>query len=921
MSYQAYKVLKKIAFFSLVSTAVITSGTTYANKYIESAEKYLQDNDINSAIIELKNAIQSTPKEAQPRIMLGEVYLNRGNFLSAEKELSRAIQLGAQLDTVLPALVRTISGQGRNDEAITLIDDAIINDNKVQTELLSLKALSQLNIGDISGAEETVKLVKEAGDTRLYSQLAQARLSAAKNDIDTAMVSVENILAQTKDNSDVWLFKGHLDSAKQQYDDAVTSYTTAYELTPDAFQYTIYIARSLVFAKQFDSAEKYVDNILNQAPNHTISNELKAAIEYDRQDYVKAKEYADRALQNGSQQISTSLIAGVSAYQLKLFEQAYSRLSQIESQLPENHFARRLYIATELHLGYIDEAIKSMNDFKVESENDSQFLSTASLQLSKLGRDEEALKLVQKASEHSGNSTDELMLGLIKLSGDDESGFDNIQAAITQQPNTEKTRVGLAYYYLKFDRDEEAKAIAEELLAEDPKNIDALLLKAQISKAEDNREQSEAIFKSVLESEPNNVRALIYYSQLLAEQQEFDKAYQMAYQAKRQDATNTTANQILLITGKQLDRISELLELIETQLADDPSNVTLLHQKARALTLNNQASNAVNLLESIPNADKDSKTWQLIGDVYYTQKKWTDAERAYEQWLALTPANSQAYVRNINIKEMTRKYLAGVNIADKAATTFPNDPRFPMMKAGLLLKAGQPENSQLVLNSVDKQAQETPLGLKLQGLIYIAQNNLPAAIEVHKLRYNKQPGLQTANELASIYVLNDQRQEAVDFLEDVIAKEPEKARALEIKLADLQIRSNPQAAIDKYQTIIVREPNNFVAANNLAWLYIDSGEFEKGNTFAEQAYKLASKSPLVSDTYGYSLLKTGKTSEAVKVLKSAYEQLPDNAEIALHYAESLIENKQTETAKTVLAGINTEEPNFVSLKQSLESRL
>ena len=204
MSYQAYKVFKKIAFFSLVSTAVITSGTTYANKYIESSEKYLQDNDVNSAIIELKNAIQSTPKEAQPRIMLGEIYLNRGNFLSAEKELSRAIQLGAQLETVLPALIRTIAAQGRNDEAITLIDDASINDNHVKTELLSLKALSQLNIGNISGAEETVELVKNSGDTRLYSQLAQARLSAAKNDIDTAMVSVENILAQTKDNSDVW---------------------------------------------------------------------------------------------------------------------------------------------------------------------------------------------------------------------------------------------------------------------------------------------------------------------------------------------------------------------------------------------------------------------------------------------------------------------------------------------------------------------------------------------------------------------------------------------------------------------------------------------------------------------------------------------------------------------------------------------
>jgi len=919
MSYQAYKIVKKFTYISMASVIILISGTSYANKYIESAEKYIKSNEINSAIIELKNAIKTSPKDSQPRIMLGEIYLARGNFPSAEKELSRAMNFGANPNTVLPLLVRSIAGQGRNEDVITLIDNSPITDSYAQTELLSLKALSQMNLNDISGAKFTLELAKDSTLETLYSQLGQARLDAENDNIDSALASINKILEQTKTNSDVWLLKGHLETTSQRYDDAVDSYLKAYELAPDAFQYTIFIARALVYAKRFDEAEHYVDKILSEVPNHVLTNELKAAIEYSRKKYTEAKEYAERAIHNGSTKTATILISGVSSYQLNLYEQAYERFSQIIDKLPNNHYATRLYIATQLHLGYINEAIDAMNKLNIESVQDSQFLSKASLQLSKLGRDEEALQLIQKASDKSGNNN-QLMLGLVKLAGDDQSGFKNIKAAIANQPNSRNIQLGLAHYYLKFREFDEAEAIAEKWLKQDPNDIDALVVKGLVNQSKEQFDNAEAVFRNIIKTAPDNFQAHLSLSQIMVKRQNWNKAYSLAVKAKTLSPNSNSANQVLLISAKQLNNFPALLQLLNQQIASSPSNTILKHHKARALALSKKSNEAINLLENISDIDKGPETWELIGDIYYTQKNWLDAERAYSKWLEISPANVKAHIRNIHIREQTKKLRAAIQLASNAEQLFPSDIRFPMMKAGLLLKSGDLASSQRVLDGLNPYAKETPYALKIQGLLYVARSEFNAAVKVNQLRYKKQPGVLTASELASVYELNGQAQKAISFLTEIIKTQP-KARALEIKLADIQTRNNPQDAIKQYKIIIDREPKNFVAANNLAWLYMNNNQSNEAYKYAKKAYDMAGNSPLIADTYGYSLLKIGQLKNSVKILKIAHEGKKSDPEIALHYAESLIENNKFKEAKRILSNVTTEKEKLVAFKSMLGNKL
>ena len=112
-------------------------------EYVEKAQAYLDQGEVKAASIELKNAIQRNPENAQARWLLGKLHLDLGNGAAAEKELRRASDLGVADESISPLLARALLMERRYDELFK-ISPQKINGAVQKAEVMAAQGLGYL---------------------------------------------------------------------------------------------------------------------------------------------------------------------------------------------------------------------------------------------------------------------------------------------------------------------------------------------------------------------------------------------------------------------------------------------------------------------------------------------------------------------------------------------------------------------------------------------------------------------------------------------------------------------------------------------------------------------------------------------------------------------------------------------------------
>jgi Tfp pilus assembly protein PilF len=109
-------------------------------------------------------------------------------------------------------------------------------------------------------------------------------------------------------------------------------------------------------------------------------------------------------------------------------------------------------------------------------------------------------------------------------------------------------------------------------------------------------------------------------------------------------------------------------------------------------------------------------------------------------------------------------------------------------------------------------------------------------------------------------------------------------------------------ARQEYEAALAKQPDNGAILNNLAYVYLESGD-PKALATAEKAYAKLPDVPAVQDTYGLALLRAGQADKALSLLRSASSALPGNPEVQLHLGEALLAAKQVSEGQRVLKGL------------------
>ncbi len=140
---------------------------------LELAQQKVAGNDYVTAIIELKNLLQSSPDNIEARLLLAKVSLALGDPLAAEKELNVAIDLGTEASAQTALHYQIQLTLGNHAGILEALDLDGGTDGLSETQAMEIRGLALLGLGSSIDAEA---LFRQALEIDADNQTARVKL-------------------------------------------------------------------------------------------------------------------------------------------------------------------------------------------------------------------------------------------------------------------------------------------------------------------------------------------------------------------------------------------------------------------------------------------------------------------------------------------------------------------------------------------------------------------------------------------------------------------------------------------------------------------------------------------------------------------------------------------------------------------------
>jgi tetratricopeptide (TPR) repeat protein len=350
------------------------------------------------------------------------------------------------------------------------------------------------------------------------------------------------------------------------------------------------------------------------------------------------------------------------------------------------------------------------------------------------------------------------------------------------------------------------------------------------------------------------------------------------------------------VEGVRLEENAEMekaLAAYQKVLNVDPGQVELALRVAALLSRQEDFPRAIDVLkDAIKVKPRTSAPYLQLAFIYAKYLKKTDQALKYaDQAVALDPQNIEAYQRLYEIQLAAGQPQKALLTLDRASNVPSEDPAFWIqlgkLYASIVFKQEtepRPEDIKRVnvlFRKAVENAHEDPAVLKDVADYYAASQQIQEAIPLYLRVLELQPEDSNAREkLATGFVLTNQRGKAIEMLDEIIQKHPEKYQTYDLlaQLLDDEGRAFERAN----QPEQARAQFVKAAANYEQSLLINSS---RANTYLRLAELLIGP---VKDS-----------ERAVKILTEARERFPGAPEFAYFLALALREAKHPAQAVAV----------------------
>jgi len=884
MEFNKKLVLTICVVFSLTAC----SPKKTSEEYIQSAKTHVENGKSASAILELKNAVLIDLKNPESRLLLGQLYLEIGNAEAAEKELMRSLELNGDVEVILPILFKALNLQDKSDKIITLANQTEVLSESVLPEILLYKAMAYIKLGDNEKAKSIIAQASETSAESVFSQLGEAYMMAESSNISGALSLLENVLGEAPELTEALILKGQLLFIQGDFDSAISSFDEFYRLLPTNTQVRLFLANSYVRAGRYSEADEHLDFLLNIFPEHPFINQLKGLVFYQNGEYESALGHTDKAIQNGLNVPSNKIVAGLSAFKLKQYERAHHFLITIEESLSSTHPVRKVLAVVQLKLGYSSEAGSTLQVMDGATAEDINLFTTASFELLKAGKFQEAKALVTKTNDMSINNPQDIAkIGILKLSMNDLEGIADLEKASEIDPDLPIAKFALASAYIQNKEYDKALTLAEKWKETDKNQVEGYNLAAKILLLQNEIEKAENELNLALAINEYNPYSIIYFTTKEFANKNYKKSLVIVEKLLDKSPYHLAGLRLQYKASKVIGKVDLAIDRIEKSFTDNPENKRYLTLYAEVLFIEKNYRKVIDLLSNVASENMTQPVyWVLLGDSYMKLEENEKALDTFNRWLKVQPQYRVAWLRKVTVQEKLQNYVGALSTTNSALKLSPNNLDFKLLNTHFLILTKGFIQAQAQLNTLTQKQKELPLAKGLQAKIWLSEGKYKMAISGLEALYENLPSTYNGILVFSTLKKVEQEEAAFSFIKKHVEKYPDDT-IIQSLLAESALKFDKILAQEQYTKLLVKSPNDLSILNNLAWVEYELGHYQSANKLADKALVINKNHPQVLDTAALIKLKMGDKDNAIKLLKMAIALAPKDKEIAKHYQDAI----------------------------------
>lgn len=909
--------IKLVLLISLMSCNLYANKASAKMDYYEAALQAYNRNDVEEAFIHLKNALQENESNLPAKLLLAEVLIKKNFYSSAEQELNDAILQGADINLIISPLGRSLLLQGKFDQILQLADHKKLHKQGELTFNL-LKAKAYRGLSDSDAAEKLYQNILVEFPNNVEAILELASIYNGKKDTNKVVELIQKASLLAPENSKLWQLKGQLSLSKGQPDNALVNFIKANELDPEDITISRAMASTYIELGSPEKAQAIIDQILLLYPNDIQTQLIKSSI-YRTLD---KKQLSDEVLAKLTNQLSSIdegfmlgkpellLIDAISSYRQENWPQAQKKfLIYINQGLDKNDMSpvvlladtyvklNQSELALKLLANYESDLIKNKDyalilaglylefnqTFKADYvlnllqelyKDDEDVLILKAKVLSKTGRNEEALLLLESAKISGGVNYKHTLAVIALQLGKLDKSLLNVQSLITTSPENINYQLLYASILLQLQQYDNAEKVILDLHDKYPDNKQVRFSYALLQFNKNNYPIAQSMLEALVKADPEDGESWFILAQIAYDQGDMDKTIAILERQTKNDVYRVKALHKLAGIYYSQEKYEKSLEVINVLLQKSRLDTDAISMRVKNLIALKEIKEAKRQFDILFGLwSKDAKGLLQLSRLQLRVVDYDGAEKSLDLAYELEPRALPVIIDIVKVKIKLNKLAEATKLLTQAENL------------------GYQNNAYIII---------------LKGDIAVEKNNVKAAFNHYSSVLEKYDSNVIALiKLSEVGQTEELSNKFIHQISKLINKYPERTLQRHIFADHLFEHQKFEQAKFQYQLLISQEipsSKRALALNNLASIHLQENDLKSAVQVSEQAFKML-PSPGIVDTFGWALVLSGELEQGLSYLRQAFSMYSTSPEIQYHIAYALVKLNRSQEAKVILAKI------------------